>query len=490
MIKNYRPISLLPICGKIFEKLVFDNIYKYLNDNHLITSNQSGFRPGDSTTNQLLYLVSEIHESFENPHTLEVRAVFLDISKAFDKVWHQGLIFKLKQNGIDGNLLKFFDSYLNHRQQRVVLNGFHSEYEAIESGVPQGSVLGPLLFLIYINDLEKNLKCNVKFFADDTMLYSIVEEVNASADDLNHDLELIRRWAYQWKMEFNPDPTKQATEVLFSCKRKKPCHPSIYINGNEVAKEEEQKHLGLILRSNLSFRKHLNEKIIKAKKYIGIIKHLSRYLPLKTLTQMYKSFIRPHLDYCDIIYHEPHKSDETTCALTLTSQMEDVERIQYKAALAVSGAWKGSSRTKLYEELGWESLSDRRYSHRILQMHKIVNSCTPPYLKEKTFPTSPLASTITLREHRYRTQRFLNSFFPDTTRSWNVIISHFHIMPTFNKLRAHLISLFRPKGKSLFNIFDTTGTRYLFQLRLGLSPLRSHKKRHNFADTPNDMCLC
>ena len=265
LIKNYRPISLLPICGKIFEKLVFDNIYKYLNDNHLITSNQSGFRPGDSTTNQLLYLVSEIHESFENPHTLEVRAVFLDISKAFDKVWHQGLIFKLKQNGIDGNLLKFFDSYLNHRQQRVVLNGFHSEYEAIESGVPQGSVLGPLLFLIYINDLEKNLKCNVKFFSDDTMLYSIVEEVNASADDLNHDLELIRRWAYQWKMEFNPDPTKQATEVLFSCKRKKPCHPSIYINGNEVAKEEEQKHLGLILRSNLSFRKHLNEKIIKTK---------------------------------------------------------------------------------------------------------------------------------------------------------------------------------------------------------------------------------
>ena len=307
----------------------------HLNENCLITSNQSGFRPGDSTTNQLLYLVSEIHDSFEDLQSREVRAVFLDISKAFDKVWHKGLLFKLKQNGIAGNVLNFLESYLESRQQRVVLNGFYSEYTTIESGVPQGSVLGPLLFLIYINDLEKNLKCNVKFFADDTMLYSIVHDTHTSAADLNHDLELIRLWAYQWKMEFNPDPTKQAAEVLFSCKRTKPSHPPIFFNGSEVAKEEEQKHLGLILRPNLSFKKHLNEKIIKAKKYIGIIKHLSRYLPLKTLTLMYKSFVRPHLDYCDVIYHEPPKLNQLSHELTLTSQMEEVERIQYKAALAV-----------------------------------------------------------------------------------------------------------------------------------------------------------
>ena len=108
LIKNYRPISLLPICGKIFEKIIFNNLYSYLNTNNLITKNQSGFRPGDSTTNQLLYLVSKIHEAFENPKSLEVRAVCLDISKAFDKVWHDGLIFKLQQNGISGNLLKLF----------------------------------------------------------------------------------------------------------------------------------------------------------------------------------------------------------------------------------------------------------------------------------------------------------------------------------------------------------------------------------------------
>ena len=229
LIKNYRPISLLPICSKIFEKIIFKNLYSYLNTNNLLTKNQSGFRPGDSTTNQLLYLVNEIHLAFENPKSLEVRAVFLDISKAFDKVWHDGLIFKLKQNGVSGSLLIVFQNYLYNRKQRVVLNGSYSVISAVESGVPQGSVLGPLLFLMYINDLEKNIKSNIKFFADDTMLFSIVKDPTISASDLNHDLNIIYQWAHQWniiyqwahqwKMQFNPDPTKQATEVLFSCKK-------------------------------------------------------------------------------------------------------------------------------------------------------------------------------------------------------------------------------------------------------------------------------
>ena len=221
LVKNYRPISLLPICGKLFEKMIFTSLYSYLNNNSLITPNQSGFRPGDSTTNHLLFLVNEIHEAFENPKSLEVRAVFLDISKAFDKVWHQGLLFKLKQNGISGKLLNLFESYLYNRKQRVALNGFFSEYAHVESGVTQGSVLGPLLFLVYINDLQKNIKSNVKFFADDTMLFSVIKDPQLSASDLNHDLEVINQWAYQWKMAFNPDPTKQATEILFSCKKKK-----------------------------------------------------------------------------------------------------------------------------------------------------------------------------------------------------------------------------------------------------------------------------
>ena len=113
----------------------------------------------------------------------------------------------------------FFQNYLNNRKQRVVLNGSYSSYKTVESGVPQGSVLGPLLFLIYINDLERDVKSNIKFFADDTMLFSIVKDPAISANDLNHDLNTIHQWTQQWKMEFNPDPSKQATEVLFSCKK-------------------------------------------------------------------------------------------------------------------------------------------------------------------------------------------------------------------------------------------------------------------------------
>ena len=253
LIKNYRPISLLPICGKFLEKNIFNNLYSYLHTNNLLTKNQSGFRTGDSTANQLLYLLDEIHQAFDSTKSFEVRAVFLDISKAFDKVWHDGLIFKLEQNGISGNILKL-QNYLSNRKQRAVLNGSYSDFSSVDSGVPQGSVLGPLLFLIYINDLERNIKSNVKFFADDTILFSIVKNPKLSANDLNHDLGVIHQWAHQWKLEFNPDPTKQATVV---------------------AKVNEQKHLGLILGSNLSFKKHINEKIIMAKKNLGIIKHLS-----------------------------------------------------------------------------------------------------------------------------------------------------------------------------------------------------------------------
>ena len=170
-------------------------MYNHFTSNNLITKNQSGFRPNDSVTNQLICLVDTIHSSLDI--NLDVRSVFLDMSKAFDKEWHEGLLFKLKQNGINGKLLNLLKSYLTNRNQRVLLNGSESEWGIVESGVPQGSVLGPLLFLIYINDLENGNKSIIKNFADDTSLLTIVKDPDISALELNHDLHLISQWTYQ-----------------------------------------------------------------------------------------------------------------------------------------------------------------------------------------------------------------------------------------------------------------------------------------------------
>ena len=182
---------MLPICGKILERLIFSEISRFLIENNFISSNQSGFNPGDSCINQLLSITHEICKSFDDG--FEVRGVFLDISKAFDKVWHKGIIFKLQQNGISGKLLRVLSDFLKDRKQRVILNGQFSSWTSVNAGVPQGSILGPLLFLIYINDLADGLSSNSKLLADDTSLFSVIHDVDTSANELNNDLYQINK---------------------------------------------------------------------------------------------------------------------------------------------------------------------------------------------------------------------------------------------------------------------------------------------------------
>ena len=154
-LNNYRPISLLSICSKMLERLIFNEMFGFFIENDLISQHQSGFKPGDSCINQLLSITDEMYQSFDEG--FDVGSVFLDISKAFDKVWHDGLIFKLKQNGISGNLLNLLSNFLRNRKQRIVLNGQTFSWTDVNAVVPQGSILRPLLFLIYINDLGDSL---------------------------------------------------------------------------------------------------------------------------------------------------------------------------------------------------------------------------------------------------------------------------------------------------------------------------------------------
>ena len=179
----------------MFERLIYNEVYSFFIENDLISSNQSDFKQGDSCINQLLSIKHDIYQSLDQGY--EVRGVFLDISKAFDKVWHKGLIHKLKQNGIGGPLLKILTDFLKSRKQRVVLNGQHSSWSDVLAGVPQGSILGPLLFLIYINDLSDGLQFNPKLFADNISLFTTVLNIKKAANNLNNDLTKITKWSFQ-----------------------------------------------------------------------------------------------------------------------------------------------------------------------------------------------------------------------------------------------------------------------------------------------------
>jgi len=465
---NYRPISLLCICSKIYEKIVFDAMYNFFIENNLISPNQSGFRPGDSTINQLLAITTEIYNSFEKRQ--EIRAAFLDISKAFDKVWHSGLIFKLKQNGINGKLLNMLENYLTNRKQRVILNGIESPWEPIFSGVPQGSVLGPLLFLIYINDLTQNISANIKLFADDSSLFIKVTDVDSAHQILMNDLNTISAWARLWKMKFNPDISKQAIEVVFSCKygKTKGVHPPLSFNDIPVARKPSTKHLGLTLDEKLSFREHILGAIEKAKKGLSLMKFLSKHVNRKTLVLTYTMHVRPHLEYGDILFHD--------CAGYL---MKSLESIQYQAGLIATGCWKNTSREKLYNELGWESLSDRRFLRRLLMYKKIISHNSPPYLNDYVLNSPPPTRS---------TDRYKNSFFPYCFSKWDVLDPALKTLD-YNMLKSSLLSSIRPKKCSTYGINDRYGLKHLTCIRVDHSDLRSHRFSKDFNCT-DPKCAC
>ena len=202
----------------------------------------------------------------------------------------------------------------------------------------------PILFLIYINDLPDRIKSTCKTFADDTSLSSKVKDKNCSTVELNNDLKIISNWAFQWKMLSNPDPNKQAVEILFSKKQhEKDNYPPLNFNGDNVQTAISQKHLGLVLDSKLDFNEHINNKINKCNKIIGIMKKLYLFLSRKTLLTIYKSFVTPNLDYADIIYDKPFNESFKT----------KIEMIQCRAALVITWAIKGTSRDLLYQELAW-----------------------------------------------------------------------------------------------------------------------------------------
>ena len=393
-------------------------------------------------------------------------------------------------------MLNILSSFLADRTQRVTINGKFSPWSDISAGVPQGSVLGPLLFLIYINDLAEAVDSEIRIFADDTFIFHIVSDPTQSTIILNKELSKIASWAHQWKMSFNPDITKQAVEVIFSNKRTKHVYPPLTFNGIPVKAVNETKHLGLILDSKLSFNIHINDKLAIANQGIGLMKQLFSYVPRSTLEQIYKLYVRPHLDYGDVIYHIPDKdsSDFSSPNTSVNPLMDRIESIQYNAARVTSGAWKGTSRDKLYNDLGWESLYHRRNARRLIMLYDIMNSRTSLYLNEIIDKCKSKTNIRQLEKNcilpmHCRTKRFLVSFFPSTIKLWNNLDLETKKSKSLPIFKKSLLKKIRPKKKDYFGIDDKDGTRLITLLRLGLSPLKKHKFDHNFKDTVSPVCL-
>ena len=234
----------------------------------------------------------------------------------------------------------------------VLNNGQSSSWSPVLAGAPQGSILGPFVFLVSINYVPNDLESLAKLFADDTSLFSPIYNPLLSAEIMmNKDLIKISKWAYQWKMSFNPDIAKQAQEVIFSQKSKKTEHPTVYFNHAPVANTNCCKHLGMYLDGKCNFLQHIKEKISKANKGIEVIWKLWHILLKHSLITTFKPFVRPHLDYSDTIHHQPN--NESFCS--------KIERVQYNGALVITGAIRGTSLIKLYNDLGLESLKFRRW---------------------------------------------------------------------------------------------------------------------------------
>ena len=326
------PCPLLNSECKFFERLVFKYLFNHIQHNNLLTSLQPGFIPRDSTVNQLTYLYNTFCQALDSGK--EVRAVFYDISKAFDRVWHTGLLHKLQAAGVTGDALAWFKNYLSDRKQQVVLPSTVSDWTLLRAGIPQGSILGPLLFLLYINDIVTDIGSHIRLFADDTSLFIIVDNPITAASCLNTYLNKISRWAETWLVTFNPTKTEA---LLFSRKLNKPQHPPLLMQNHQKAEANTHKHLGLYLSNDCTWHHHINYIKDKAWFRINIKRKVKFKLDRKSLEIIYTTFIRPLLEYGDVTWDN--------CTLY---EKQELEKFQNEAARIATGTTKLVSLNSLY----------------------------------------------------------------------------------------------------------------------------------------------
>lgn len=401
---NYRPVSLTSVVCKVLEHIIYTNVMQHLNSQALITDTQHGFRRGRSCETQLALFAHDIQSKLDSGK--EVDAVFIDFAKAFDTVPHLRLLKKLKTFGIHDQTLLWIKSFLSNRRQKVVINGKDSDWVDVQSGVPQGSVLGPLLFLLFVNDLPNILSCNSKFFADDSSLY---DEVRVEEPfRLQRDLDILSKWCRTWQLKLNE---KKCLVMRFSRKRTKTV-PDYHLEGIPLKVVSSIKYLGITITDDMRWSTHIDKITGMANQRLRFVQRIFRNCPQKVKETGYLSLVRPLVEYCSTIWN-PYR----------VGQVQEIEMVQRRAARFVMGNYKrDQSVTQMIQGLQWDSLRSRREAQCMGLFGKFVTSENFNLVEEifkRNHRGGRHCHSNPLMEIHARSDPYYWSYFLHAIRRWN-----------------------------------------------------------------------
>ena len=424
---NYRPISLTSVVCKLMETLIRDKLVSFLDDNNLIKNSQHGFRNKRSCLTNLLDFFNDVFNMYDETKAVDI--IYLDFQKAFDTVPHKRLIIKLKSHGVAGKTLRWLEDWLSHRKQRVVINGKSSAWRDVISGVPQGSVLGPVLFIIYVNDIDEGLACKLSKFADDT---KIMNKVITTADkmQLQSDLDRLVTWSDKWLMKFNVDKCK----VLHIGNSND--HTNYTMNGSDLSKVTHEKDLGITISTDLKPSKHCSDVVKTANKLVGFIGRTFEFKSEKVILTLFNALVRPHLEYCVQFWSPYYRKD-----------IDKLERVQRRVTKMIPRL-----RNKPYEErlkeLNLFSLSSRRMRGDLIEVFKMIrgfsNVNINDYLNiDRTGTTRNNGYKITGK--RFRSDEAKHFFFNRVVNVWNSLpaqVVNSNTVDTFkNRVDKYLASV-------------------------------------------------